>query len=142
MRRFCPRSLLIPLQVELVTRAFFGGNSSAVLEQYHESPPYARFGSLLTDALLTCYTRHVARLISSSSNGSVRLYAHPPSSFPTMYFSNITSGTPTCTRRPFKLTPPISSISNAHTAPCATRATTFSRLQREPSRLYHGAGCL
>jgi carboxylesterase type B len=63
-------------QVELVTRAFFGSNSSSILEQYHESPPYVRFGTLLTDSLITCYVRHVARLISSVNPASVRLYTH------------------------------------------------------------------
>lgn len=44
-------------------------------------PPYARFGALLTDSLVTCYVRYVARLMSNASPGSVRLYTnmHPPS---------------------------------------------------------------
>jgi hypothetical protein len=60
----------------LTTRAFFGPNASAVLQQYDDHPPYARFGALLTDALVTCYVRHVARLISGASASPVRLYTH------------------------------------------------------------------
>ncbi len=77
--QFC--SVFTSAQVEAVTRAFFGSNSSAILEQYQESPPFARFGTLLTDSLVTCYVRHVARLISSANTASVRLYTnmHAPS---------------------------------------------------------------
>jgi hypothetical protein len=69
------------LQVEIATRTFFGSNATAILKQYHESPPYARFGSLLSDSLVTCYVRHVARLISNINPGSVRVYTnmHPAS---------------------------------------------------------------
>jgi hypothetical protein len=71
-----PQQFLTCAQVELTTRAFFGPNASAILQQYDDHPPYARFGALLTDALVTCYVRHVARLISGASAGPVHLYTH------------------------------------------------------------------
>lgn len=75
----------VSLQVELTTRIFFGSKTASILELYHENPPYTRFGSLLTDSLMTCYVRHVARLISSrgssTSDCSTHLYTnmHAPS---------------------------------------------------------------
>lgn len=74
-------SILSIRQVEFLARIFFRANSSAILQRYHETAPYARLGAILTDSLVTCYVRHVARLVSSAGRASTRLYTnmHAPS---------------------------------------------------------------